>query len=65
MVTIDGKKEEGIKHYGLDPNKKTVLIIGGSLGAKTLNESVTGKLKELADSDLAMRKALLSRIERH
>jgi UDP-N-acetylglucosamine--N-acetylmuramyl-(pentapeptide) pyrophosphoryl-undecaprenol N-acetylglucosamine transferase len=51
MVTIDGKKEEGIKHYRLDPNKKTVLIIGGSLGAKTLNESVTGKLKEIADSD--------------
>lgn len=54
MVTIDGKKEEGIKHYGLDPNKKTVLIIGGSLGAKTLNESVTGKLKELADSDVQL-----------
>lgn len=54
MVMIDGKKEEGINHYGLDPNKKTVLIIGGSLGAKTLNESVTGKLKELADSDVQL-----------
>ncbi len=54
MVMIDGKREEGIKHYGLDPNKKTILIIGGSLGAKTLNESVTGKLNELEDSGVQL-----------
>jgi UDP-N-acetylglucosamine--N-acetylmuramyl-(pentapeptide) pyrophosphoryl-undecaprenol N-acetylglucosamine transferase len=54
MVMIEGKKEEGIKHYGLDPTKKTLLIIGGSLGAKTLNESVTGKLNELADSNVQL-----------
>jgi len=54
MVMIDGKKDQAIKHYDLDPHRKTVLIIGGSLGAKTLNESVTGKLKELADSDVQL-----------
>lgn len=32
--------EEGIKFYGLDPQKKHLLIIGGSLGSGTLNRSV-------------------------
>lgn len=52
MVQIEGKREEGLNHYGLDGSKKTILIIGGSLGARTLNESVTGKLDELKDSDV-------------
>ncbi len=30
-------KEEGIKFYNLDPNKKTVFVVGGSLGCRTLN----------------------------
>jgi UDP-N-acetylglucosamine--N-acetylmuramyl-(pentapeptide) pyrophosphoryl-undecaprenol N-acetylglucosamine transferase len=42
-----GLKEEGRNFYHLDPNKKTLLIIGGSLGARTLNESVMAHLDEL------------------
>lgn len=34
------EKEEGVRFYGLDPNKKHILIIGGSLGSRTLNNSV-------------------------
>lgn len=37
-------KEEARQQFGLDPNKKTVLLIGGSLGARTLNESVLQNL---------------------
>ncbi|MCR5152115.1 MAG: undecaprenyldiphospho-muramoylpentapeptide beta-N-acetylglucosaminyltransferase [Prevotella sp.] len=33
-------REEAIKNLGLDPLKKTILIVGGSLGARTVNESV-------------------------
>lgn len=33
-------KEEAIKAFGLDPSKKTILIVGGSLGARTVNESI-------------------------
>lgn len=33
-------KSEALKTLGLDQNKKTVLIFGGSLGAKTINEAV-------------------------
>jgi len=49
-VAIEGKKEEGCKEYGFDPTKKIVLIIGGSLGAKTLNDSVVEQLEVLTDS---------------
>jgi len=40
MVTIAGKSEKAFSFFGLDPLKKTILVIGGSLGARTLNESV-------------------------
>ena len=33
-------RAEAYKYFGLDENKKTILIIGGSLGARTINESV-------------------------
>lgn len=33
-------KAEALDAFGLDPAKKTILILGGSLGARTLNESV-------------------------
>jgi UDP-N-acetylglucosamine--N-acetylmuramyl-(pentapeptide) pyrophosphoryl-undecaprenol N-acetylglucosamine transferase len=32
--------EDAIKAFGLDPQKKTILLVGGSLGARTINESV-------------------------
>lgn len=37
-------KEEARKAFGLDPEKRTVLIVGGSLGARTVNESVLNNL---------------------
>ena len=33
-------REEAVKGLGLDPKKKTILLVGGSLGARTINESV-------------------------
>ncbi|MDD6253506.1 MAG: undecaprenyldiphospho-muramoylpentapeptide beta-N-acetylglucosaminyltransferase [Bacteroidales bacterium] len=33
-------REEGMKFYGMDPAKKHILIVGGSLGSGTLNRSV-------------------------
>jgi UDP-N-acetylglucosamine--N-acetylmuramyl-(pentapeptide) pyrophosphoryl-undecaprenol N-acetylglucosamine transferase len=40
MVEIEGKRQEALDYYKLDPSKQTVLIIGGSLGARTLNRSL-------------------------
>lgn len=52
MVDVIGKEKEGYEFYGFDPNKKTVLIIGGSLGARTLNESVVDHIKSLQESQV-------------
>ena len=37
-------REDAVKSFGLVPRKKTVLIIGGSLGGRTIDESVLGHL---------------------
>lgn len=39
VTEIDGKQKDGFEYFRLDPSKPVVLLIGGSLGAKTLNES--------------------------
>jgi len=38
--TNEQSRAEGLEFYGLDPKKKHILIIGGSLGCRTLNESI-------------------------
>lgn len=52
VVQIDGLKEKGLAHFGLEENKKTVLVVGGSLGAKTLNESLIGNVSLLQKKNI-------------
>ena len=51
VVDIEGKKESGLKAFGLNPHKPTLLIVGGSLGARTINESIAGVLEEMTESN--------------
>lgn len=44
--------DEAVCSFGLDPKKKTVLIVGGSLGARTLNESMLGAWETLKEADV-------------
>lgn len=37
-------KDEAVRRFGLVPGKKTILIVGGSLGARTINDSILGNL---------------------
>lgn len=37
-------KEDAVRSFGLVPGKQTILIVGGSLGARTLNDSILGNL---------------------
>lgn len=37
-------REEALRSFGLDPAKKTILILGGSLGARTLNRTLAAGL---------------------
>lgn len=47
---MQGSREEAYSHFSLSPEKKTLLIIGGSLGARTINNSVKKHLQLLAES---------------
>ena len=44
--------EAAVKNMGFDPSKKTILLVGGSLGARTINESVLQHLDIVKDSDV-------------
>ncbi len=39
-LTMDINREDAYKHFGLSPDKKTICVLGGSLGARTLNSWV-------------------------
>ena len=45
-------REEAISTFGLDPNKKTILILGGSLGARTINQCLIENLDKVKSSDV-------------
>ena len=40
-------REQAAEHFGLDPRKKTILILGGSLGARTLNRTMEAALRDI------------------
>lgn len=47
ILELEGKRSKGITHFGLDEEKKTVLVLGGSLGARTLNQAVLKDMEAL------------------
>lgn len=51
LLSTAMSREEAISSFGLDPSKRTILLVGGSLGARTLNESVMAALGEIEKSD--------------
>lgn len=44
--------QQAAESFGLDPGRETILIIGGSLGARTLNEALENGLKRLTGNGL-------------
>lgn len=52
LLTNTIARDEAARAFGLDPKKKTVLLVGGSLGARTLNESMLQAWDTLKDSDV-------------
>lgn len=47
-------RDEALNFFKLDPGKKTLLVIGGSLGAKVINESIGAGLSKLAASNVQL-----------
>ena len=52
LIDIESKKEEAIKYFNLDPNKKTLLVLGGSLGARRVNQLIEKELKNFANLEV-------------
>ncbi len=50
ILDANDRRTEGIVHFELDSSRKTLLIIGGSLGARTINESVLAGIEKLIDA---------------
>jgi len=54
LFSIAPKTTEAYGFFGLDAKKKTILVVGGSLGARTINQSIVSKLELLAKSDVQL-----------
>ena len=52
ILNIKGKRERGLEQFGLETEKKTLLVIGGSLGARTINNSIKNAAEQLAKNDI-------------
>lgn len=47
LTTVAPKEPKAYEYFGFDPSKQTLLIVGGSLGARSINEGVSAGLPEL------------------
>ncbi|WP_035651765.1 undecaprenyldiphospho-muramoylpentapeptide beta-N-acetylglucosaminyltransferase [Flavobacterium sp. ASV13] len=52
LIDIESKRDEAITFYGLDPNKKTLLVLGGSLGARRINQLIEKELQNFLSQDV-------------
>ena len=50
LLDCGATPEQARQAMGADPNKKTILIIGGSLGARTINNAIIQGLKEIGET---------------
>ena len=50
IINLEGKRERGLEFFEISKDKKTLLVIGGSLGAKTINESIIACLEDFSQN---------------
>ena len=46
ILSLEGKVEQAFLHFGLERSKPVLLVLGGSLGAKTINEAMLRNMEE-------------------
>lgn len=54
ITNIAAKRDEAFEFFKLDKNRKTILVVGGSLGAKGINEAMGEGLQQLADNNIQL-----------
>lgn len=52
VVQIENKKEKGLQFFNLKSSKKILFAMGGSLGARNINESILNGLQDMLDADI-------------
>ena len=52
LIAIDNKRQEAIGYFKLNPNKKTLLVLGGSLGARRINQLIAKELVFFDSKDI-------------
>lgn len=52
ITALEGKKAQALDHFGLHQNAPVLMILGGSLGARTLNDAMVLGLKDLSESGI-------------
>jgi UDP-N-acetylglucosamine--N-acetylmuramyl-(pentapeptide) pyrophosphoryl-undecaprenol N-acetylglucosamine transferase len=50
ILSVNEKAEKGLSHFGFEETHKTLFVVGGSLGARTINESMLGGIEKLLDA---------------
>jgi UDP-N-acetylglucosamine--N-acetylmuramyl-(pentapeptide) pyrophosphoryl-undecaprenol N-acetylglucosamine transferase len=51
LLEMRANRKEAIKAMGLDENRKCVLIVGGSLGARSINEGIIANIEKIRAND--------------
>lgn len=52
LLDVRSKREEASLFFNIKPKKKTLLVLGGSLGARKINEFIKGSLRFFAENNL-------------
>jgi UDP-N-acetylglucosamine--N-acetylmuramyl-(pentapeptide) pyrophosphoryl-undecaprenol N-acetylglucosamine transferase len=52
ILSVNEKRKEGLAFFGFSDVQKTILVIGGSLGARTINESILNGLDKLLENNI-------------
>lgn len=54
ILDLTAKREEGLKLFNLNPTKRTLLVVGGSLGARSINQAVEAGLDKINQAGIQL-----------
>lgn len=54
LFNLSERRKEALSFFNLDEKKKTILLLGGSLGARTMNESVMSAINDITVNDIQL-----------
>lgn len=52
LISVENKREEAIDYFNLDKTKKTLLVLGGSLGARRINQLIAKELDFFLENNI-------------